>query len=78
MQFGGGAHAFEGGDLGLIGHATHLDDAGAGDLAVEDHGTGTTLALTATDLDAGDLQLVAQHVNEKSVGIHQDPDGEYH
>ena len=75
MQFGGGAHAFEGGDLGLIGHAAHLDDAGAGDLAVEDHGAGTTLALTATDLDAGDLQLVAQHVNEKSVGIHQDLTG---
>ena len=64
MQIGGRAHTFKGGNGSIFGHTVHLDNAGAYNFAVKNYRTSTTLAFAAANLDAGELQLVAQHVHQ--------------
>ena len=75
MQAGGRTDALQSGDGGVFRHTAHFGDAGAHHLAVQNHGTGAALALAATHLDAGQLQLPAQHVNQGVVGVDQQSSG---
>ena len=60
-----GADALDGGDGRAVGHALHLGDTGADQLAVHDHVAGTALALTAADLGAGEAQTFADDIGEQ-------------
>ena len=72
MQAVCGPDAFQRGESRVVVYAAHLDNAGAGRLAIDKHGAGAALALAAADLDTGDVQLVAQHIHQCVVQIDQD------
>ena len=69
MQMIGRAQPFQRHDLGVVFNAFHLDDAAADELAVHDDGAGAAMAFFATELHAGELELIAQHISENVVGI---------
>ena len=65
MQMIGRSDAFQSDDGGIIGHAFHLEHAGARELAVEDDAAGAAVTLFTAQLHAGKLQLVAQDVGKR-------------
>ena len=60
MHVAQGADTLDRGDLGVVGNAAHLVDAGLGDLAVHDDIAGAAMALAAADLAAGQQQVLTQ------------------
>ena len=72
MQVLRGADAFNGGDVGVVLDPADLGDAGAHDLAVEDHRTGAALAFAATDLGPDQVHLLAQHLGQEGIGVNDE------
>src|SRR5262245_10843896 len=62
------AETFAGGDLARRDRADR-GDAGARGLAVDQHGAGAALRQSAAELGAVELEIVAQHVEQRRVGL---------
>ena len=56
-----GADTLDRGDLGVVRDTAHLEDAGLGDLAVDDDVARAAVALAAADLTAGQQQVLTQN-----------------
>ncbi len=52
-------------DLGIVVDPLHLHGAGTDQFAVEDHVAGAALAGPTADFDAGQMQLLAQHIGQQ-------------
>ena len=68
MQAGGGADAFDGGDMGAVGHPGEFGDAGAHQFAVHDDIACRTLALATAHLRAGQAELFPEHCGQRVIG----------
>ena len=65
------AEAFDGGDLVTLG-GDGEGEAGVHATAVEQHGAGATLAVVAPLLAAGQVELLAEEVEERCAGVDGD------
>src|SRR5262245_388673 len=65
------AEPFDGGDLARR-YRADRGDAGARCLAVDQHGAGAALRQSTAELGAVELEIVAQHVEQRRVGLGRD------
>ena len=68
MQLVRRAQAFDGGDLGALVHHRQRQ-AGVDAPAVDDHRAGAALAVVAALLGAGQVQVLAQRVEQRGAGV---------
>src|SRR5262249_4544177 len=54
---------------GFVLYGAHGGDAGADGVAIDDHGAGTALSQTAAELRAIQLEIIAQGVKQRHIGL---------
>jgi len=64
------ADALDSGDLGVVGNPCHLGHTRQGELAIDDDVAGTTVPVTTTNLGPHEPQLLADHVRQLGLWIH--------